>query len=44
MAYIFEQFIPRLRKEGFPAQQIDAILVDNPARAFAFRQDRQLAT
>jgi 5-phospho-D-xylono-1,4-lactonase len=41
IAYIFEQFIPRLRKEGFPAQQINALLVDNPARAFAFREDRK---
>jgi 5-phospho-D-xylono-1,4-lactonase len=41
IAYIFEQFIPRLRREGFPAQQINALLVDNPARAFAFREDRK---
>lgn len=38
IAYILEQFIPRLHKEGFLAQQIDALLVANPARAFAFRQ------
>ena len=36
IAYILEQFIPRLQKESFQAQQIDAMLVDNPARAFAF--------
>lgn len=41
IAYILERFIPRLRKEGFPAQAIDAILVGNPARAFAFRDDRK---
>ncbi len=36
IAYILEQFIPRLKKEGFQAQHIDAMLVGNPARAFAF--------
>ena len=36
IAYILEQFIPRLRKEGFQAQHIDAMLIANPARAFAF--------
>ena len=41
IAYILERFIPRLRKEGFPAQAIDAMLVGNPARAFAFRDDRK---
>ena len=37
IAYILEQFIPRLRREGFAEQQIEAMLVHNPARAFAFR-------
>jgi len=37
IAYILERFIPRLRREGFQEQQISAMLVDNPARAFAFR-------
>ena len=32
IAYILEQFIPRLRREGFAEQQIEAMLVSNPAR------------
>lgn len=42
IAYVFEQFVPRLRREGFSDEQIDTVLVANPARAFAFREDRQL--
>jgi 5-phospho-D-xylono-1,4-lactonase len=41
IAYILERFIPRLQREGFEKRQIDAMLVDNPARAFAFQEDRQ---
>ena len=44
IAYILEHFIPRLQRDGFPEQQIDAMLTGNPARAFAFRQDRQATT
>jgi 5-phospho-D-xylono-1,4-lactonase len=36
IAYIMEQFIPRLRAEGFKNEQIDMLLVKNPARVFAF--------
>jgi phosphotriesterase-related protein len=39
IAYILEHFVPRLRSEGVPAAEIDAVLIANPARAFAFRQD-----
>lgn len=39
MAYIMECFIPRLRREGFREDQIDMLLVRNPARAFAFHED-----
>ena len=40
IAYILEHFIPRLRREGFQQEQIDTILIGNPARAFAFPDDR----
>jgi phosphotriesterase-related protein len=43
IAYILEQFIPRLRREGFQPDQIVAMLVDNPARAFAFHQEGQIS-
>ena len=43
IAYILEQFIPRLQREGFPAQHIEAVLTRNPARAFAFRSGNQPA-
>ena len=36
MAYTLEHFLPRLRSEGFTPDQIDQIMVQNPARAFAF--------
>jgi phosphotriesterase-related protein len=36
IGYIMEQFVPRLRKEGFSHEQIDTVLTANPARAFAF--------
>jgi len=39
IAYVMEQFVPRLRKEGFSPQQIDTVLTANPARVFAFCED-----
>ena len=36
IAYTLERFVPRLRSEGFAEREIQQILVDNPARAFAF--------
>lgn len=33
LKYILEDFIPRLRSEGFPAKVIDDIFIHNPARA-----------
>jgi phosphotriesterase-related protein len=35
-AHILESIVPRLRGRGFTQDQIDAILVANPARALAF--------
>ena len=35
--HILENTVPRLRKLGFTEDQIHTILVDNPARAFAFK-------
>jgi phosphotriesterase-related protein len=36
IAYTLEHFVPRLRKEGFAEQQIEQVLIENPARAFGF--------
>lgn len=36
MAYMLEHFVPRLRREGFTKEQIDLLLIYNPARALAF--------
>jgi len=36
LKYILEDFIPRLRKEGFSAEVIDDIFINNPARALGF--------
>jgi phosphotriesterase-related protein len=36
-AYILESIIPRMRAAGIPQQQIDAMLIDNPARALKFK-------
>ncbi|MBM3948079.1 MAG: hypothetical protein FJ312_02335 [SAR202 cluster bacterium] len=36
-AHILENIVPRMRKRGFTQKQIDAILIENPKRAFAFR-------
>ena len=36
IAYTLEHFVPRLRNEGFSGKEIQQILVENPARAFAF--------
>ena len=35
-AHILENIAPRMRARGFAAADIDAILIDNPARALAF--------
>lgn len=35
-AHILESIVPRLRGRGFTQDQIDAILIHNPARALAF--------
>ena len=35
-AHILESIVPRMRARGFSAADIDAVLVDNPARALAF--------
>jgi predicted metal-dependent phosphotriesterase family hydrolase len=36
MSYMLERFVPRLRNEGFTAAQLEQVLVQNPARMFAF--------
>ncbi|MBM3948081.1 MAG: hypothetical protein FJ312_02345 [SAR202 cluster bacterium] len=36
-AHILENIVPRMRKRGFTQEQIDTILVKNPARVFAFK-------
>jgi phosphotriesterase-related protein len=38
MAYVPDQFVRRMRDQGFEEQVIADIFVNNPARAFAFRQ------
>lgn len=38
LAYLLEHFVPRLRREGFGNDEIDQMLVANPARAFAFKE------
>lgn len=35
LSYMFDSFIPRLLKKGFPERGIDKILVDNPRRIFS---------
>ena len=35
-SYILSRFIPRLKKAGIPNSAIQAMLIDNPARAFCF--------
>ena len=35
-AHILENIVPRMRKRGFTQKQIDAILIDNPAKALVF--------
>ena len=35
-SHILESIVPRMRSRGFSTDDIDAILVDNPARALAF--------
>lgn len=37
-AYLLERFIPRLRAFGVDAAAVRQLLVDNPARAFQFRE------
>lgn len=36
IAYIVEHFAGRMAREGFSQQEIDTVLIHNPARAFAF--------
>lgn len=38
LAYMLEHFIPRLQREGMHDEQIQQILVKNPAHAFAFAE------
>ena len=38
LAYMLEHFIPRLQSEGMNDEQIQQVLVKNPARAFAFAE------
>jgi len=38
IAYIVECFLPRLRAEGIDPHAVDALVVANPARAFAFAE------
>jgi phosphotriesterase-related protein len=38
LAYMLEHFIPRLQREGMHDEQIQQILVNNPAHAFAFAE------
>jgi 5-phospho-D-xylono-1,4-lactonase len=35
VAYILQNFVPRLRAEGFTQNEIDQVIIGNPARAFA---------
>ena len=42
-AHILENIVPRMRKRGFTEQQVNAILVDNPARALAFKPTKRSA-
>ena len=34
--HILQNIVPRMRRKGFSAQEVDAIIVDNPARVLAF--------
>lgn len=34
--YMWESFLPRLAKKGFTQAEVDAVLIDNPARILAF--------
>jgi phosphotriesterase-related protein len=34
--YMFDSFLPRLAKKGFTESEADKVLIDNPARLFAF--------
>ncbi len=36
--YIFEEFIPTLRENGFTEEEIKGLIIDNPARAFSIRK------
>ena len=38
--YILRNIVPRMRNRGISQDDIDRILVDNPARAFAFSVPR----
>ena len=36
LGHILENLVPRIRKRGWPDEHIDAILIDNPARALTY--------
>ena len=36
LGHILESLVPRIRKRGWPDEHIDAILIDNPARALTY--------
>lgn len=40
VAYMLESFAPRLRSEGFSQEEVDLLLIHNPARAFAFAAEK----
>ena len=40
IAYILEHFVARMRREGFSQQEIDVLLIHNPARALGFASVR----
>lgn len=41
LAYLLEHFVPRLRREGLDDLEIRKMLVENPARAFAFARQQE---
>ena len=41
---IFREFIPLLRRNGFSESEINLLLVENPAKAFALKNVRQIKT
>lgn len=37
LSYMFDSFIPRLLKKGFPEEAVDKVLIDNPRRIFSIQ-------